>query len=86
MEDLAALLGTLPERVDALTLESAHVVLLFARDLVVEAEMAEGAAAQVARVEMADGVLVVLAVGRIMHGMGVVMTVASVDVEACEAG
>ena len=86
IEDFATLPGTLPQRVDGLALESADIVFPFARELVVDGEVAQGAVAQVARVEMADGVLAALAVSRIMRGMSVVVTITGVDVEACEAG
>ena len=61
-------------------------MFLFTRVLIVDCQMAQGAAAQVARVEMASGVLVALAVCWVVHGMGMVMTVAGVDVEIAQAG
>lgn len=61
-------------------------MLLFARLLVVDGEVAQGAAAQVARVKVAHGVFVALAVGRIMCGMGMRVPVSSMDIETGEAG
>ena len=84
VEDFTPLLGSLPQCLDGLAFESTDVVFLFSRGLVVDGEMAQGAATQVACVEMADGRFVALAVGRIMRGMSMIVAVASVDVEASE--
>ena len=56
-------------------------MFLFAGVLVVDRQMAQGAAAQVACVEMTSGVLVALAVCWVMDGMGMAMTVSGMDVE-----
>lgn len=66
IKDFTLFLGSLPQRVDGLAFETAHVVFLFARDLVVDGQVTQTAAAKIARIEMAHSVFFALAIGWVM--------------------
>ena len=61
-------------------------MLLFARLLVIDGEVVQAAAAQVAAVEMARGMMAAFAVCGIMRGMGMEVAVTGMDIEPGERG
>lgn len=69
---------------DLQALEGAHVVLLFAVELVADGQMRQGVAAQIQAEEMAGGILLVGGRG-IVAGGGVKVPVSGEDLEIIEA-
>ncbi len=85
VEDFAPLRGPLPQGLDVLALEGAHLVLLFARDLVGDIQMAHGVAAQIEGVDVGSGVFHPVRGGPVVAGRGDEMPVSGMDVELREA-
>jgi hypothetical protein len=66
--------------------EGAHIVFLFATDLIANAEMANQSSAQIAAIEVAHGILFAVAAGRVMDSVLVEVSIAGVDVKLTQAG